>query len=333
MPSLVPSPWGEGKGGVFVQEVYSHIVLRLSGAVIMNSSVFEKVLLSAIFTSCTVFSVLTLAFLPHRAEPPLNESIAGESIEDINHRNVIIRHIGMSIALSVGAGITTAELIRKRRRLRAIAPDGRQVLSAQSTLQAVDLPDMAIDVNGRAASLQVLTNGMSSVDRPEFQTHATPVLESDQDTDWEDTALPPSLFQPSVSLPTEAVNWFPLTQLDDALPTLLELMQTADWSRTGRLIVSREQYQTCRIRQLNAPERLFAILFEGQYYRFVKVAIDHKQALRIFTRLNQRSELVVITHTEERYIVWALVPDACPEVTALSGADSATCFCTGHLAA
>ena len=299
----------------------------------MNSSVFEKVLLSAILTSCTVFSVLTLAFLPHRAEPPLNESIAGEFMEDINHRNVIIRHIGISIALSVGAGITTAEVIRKRGRLRAVALDGRQVLSAQSTPQAVDRPDMAIPVNGLSASLQGLTNGILSIDQPEFQTPATPLLESDQEPDWEDAALPLSLFQPSVSLPNEAVNWFPLTQLDNALPTPLELMQTADWSQTWQPIASREQYQTCRIHRLNAPERLFAILFEGQYYRFVKVALDRKQALGIFTRLNQRSEPAVITHTEERYIVWALVPDACPEVTASSGADSATCFCTEYLAA
>lgn len=299
----------------------------------MNSSVFEKVLLSAILTSCTVFSVLTLAFLPHPAEPLLNESIEGESIEDINHRNVIIRHIGMSIALSVGAGIATAELIRKRGRLRAVAPDGRQVLSAQSTLQAVELPDMAIAAKGLAASLQGLTNGMLSVDQPEFQTHTIPVLESDRDTDWEDAALPLSLFQPSVSLPTESVNWFPLTQLDNAMPTPSELMQTADRPQTWQPMVSREQYQTCRIHRLNSPERLFAILFEGQYYRFVKIAIDHKQALSIAARLNQRSEPAMITHTEERCVVWALVPDACPEVTALSGADSATCFCTGHLAA
>ena len=299
----------------------------------MNSSVFEKVLLSAILTSCTVFSVLTLAFLPHRAEPPFNESVAGESIEDINHRNVIIRHIGISIALSVGAGITTAELIRKRERLRAVAPDGRQVLSAQSTLQAVDLPDMTIDANGLTTSLQGLTNGLLSVERSEFQTHATPVLESDQDIDREDVALPLSLFQPSVSLPTEAVNWFPLTQLDNALPTPLELVQTADWSQTWQPIAAREQYQTCRIHRLSAPERLFAILFEGQYYRFVKVAIGHKQALSIFTRLNQRSEVAIITHTEERYIVWALVPDACPEVTVLSDVNGATCFYTKHLVA
>ncbi|MBW4581958.1 MAG: hypothetical protein KME42_20525 [Tildeniella nuda ZEHNDER 1965/U140] len=301
----------------------------------MNSSVFGKVLLSAVLTSCAVFSVLTLAFLPRQAEPILAESTTGESTEDINHRDVVIRHIGISIVVSVGAGITTAELLRKWRRSRTVVPEGRQILSAQAILQAVNPPDMALAVNGLTASpLSLTDNGEMPTDRLEFQPPAIPALESDRDVDWENTALPLSLFQPLVALPTEDVNWFPLISSNSTLSTASEQMPAVDSSLTSHLLLaSREQYQTCRIHRTELPERLFAILFEDQYYRFVKVVSSREQALGIVTRLKQRGEPAVMTHNEERYAVWALVPDACPETPTSSDADSATCLCVSHPAA
>ena len=89
-------------------------------------------------TSCAMFSVLMVGFIPRRAEPitiDLPDRI--ESTEDINHRDVVIRHIGMSIVVSVGTGITTAELIRKWGRSREAALEGLEA-SPKLRLQVAD---------------------------------------------------------------------------------------------------------------------------------------------------------------------------------------------------
>ena len=294
----------------------------------MNGSSFEKVLLSSILTSCAVFSVLTVALVPRRADPVLTEPTGVESIEDVNHRDVVIRHIGLSIVLSVGAGITTAELMRKWKQSRTVAPDGRQVLSAQPTLQAVDMPDMTLAVNGLTDSFRGL------VDRLESQSHAKSFLDADRDRDWDNAALPDSLFASPKQRLTEDTNWFLPAQTNSLSPApLLELnSHTTDWAPTWHpILASREQYETCRIYRSDAPERLFAILFDGEHYRFVKTATDREQALKIANRLDQRGEPAVITHDEERYTVWALESDAHMEAMVCSLPDSATCCCAESL--
>ena len=282
----------------------------------MNSSVFEKVLLSAILTSCTVFSVLMVAFIPRRPEPiTIDPFDRIEATEDVNHRDGVIRHIGMSIVVSVGAGITTAELIRKWGRSRESASGERQVFSAQAMLQAVTMPDLALPVDGFTASLSGMTgNGIVSDERTESPKQAVAVLEPDRAGTSEQPELPLFLFQRSTPQLTETVNWFLPTSTDDRV--LLEASpqdgpQVAHWQPTEPLILaSREQYQTCRICVADAPEHLLAILFEGQYYRFVKVMADSEQALSVAARLDQRGESTVITSADDRFAVWELAPDA-----------------------
>jgi len=291
----------------------------------MNSSAFEKVLLSAILTSCAVFSVLMVAFIPRRPEPiTIDSPDRIESAEDINQRDVVIRHIGMSIVVSVGAGITTAELIRKWGRSREAALEG-QLFSAQAMLQAVAMPDFALPGDGFTASLNDMTgNGIVLDDRLEFRKQAVSVLEPDREKASEQPELPLFLFQPSVPLPSEDVNWFLPLQPDiaslEASPE--PRVQGADWQlMLQAVLASREQYQTCRISLPETSDRVLAILFDGQYYRFVKVVVDREQALRLAVRLEQRGEPAVLTDIGDRYAVWALEPAADPELSAFVGAD------------
>ena len=304
----------------------------------MNSSVFEKVLLSAVLTSCTVFSVLMVTLTPRRPEPiTIEPTDRIEAAEDINHRDAVIRHIGMSIVVSVGAGITTAEMLRKWGRSRDSATNGRQVFGAQAMLQAVTMPDLALPADGFTASFSGMSgsgvfgsgmsgNGIVSDEWDGAHKQAVAVLEPDRTNFSEQTVsdqpgLPLFLFQRPMPLPTETVNWFLPAPLDSTLldaSSAKGLMgadeQHTDWQPTAPLLLTaREQYQTCRICLPDAPERLLAILFEGQYYRFVKVATDRKQALSLAAKLEQKGQPAVITSTHDRDAVWSLAPDADPE--------------------
>ncbi|PSB28083.1 hypothetical protein [Stenomitos frigidus] len=295
----------------------------------MNSSVFEKVLLPAMLTSCTVFSVLMVGFIPRRPEPiTIEPSDRIEASEDINHRDSVIRHIGMSIVLSVGAGITTAEMIRKWGRLRD-GTSGSQVFSAQAMLQAVAMPDLALPVDGFAASLSSMTgNGILSDERTESYKQ-TAVLAPDRVGAASQPELPRFLFQRPLALPTETVNWFLPTQTDETLlgsalgSVPAKGLKVMDWQPTEQIILaSREQYETCRVYLADAPERLLAILFQGEYYRFVKVSFDREQALSLAATIEQRGEIAVMTNTDDRYGVWVLAPSAYPETIAAVGADA-----------
>jgi hypothetical protein len=280
----------------------------------MNSSVFEKVLLSAILTSCTVFSVLMVGFIPRRAEPiTIDPFDRIEAAEDINHRDGVIRHIGISIVVSVGAGLTTAEMIRKWGRSREASGE-RQVFSAQAMLQAVAMPDLALPVDGFTASFNSMAGtGIVLNERTESYKQTVAVLEPDRVGTSEQPGLPLFLFQRSTPQLTETVNWFLPTSTEHALLEAPpeERLQVADWQPTEHpILTSREQYQTCRIYITDASECLLAILFEGQYYRFVKVATDREQALNIAARLDKRGEHTIITSTDGRHAVWELALDA-----------------------
>jgi hypothetical protein len=292
----------------------------------MNSSAFEKVLLSAILTSCTVFSVLMVAFIPRRPEPITIEPLDRlESTENINQRDVMIRHIGMSIVVSVGAGITTAELIRKWGRSREARLEGQQGFSAQAMLQAVApnfAPDLALPGDGFTASLGGITEPAGTADRLEFHKPAVSVLAPDRSAESEQPDLPLFLFQPSAPLQSEDINWFQPLQPDASVEASAELrLQGEEWRPTLQAVLaSRGQYQTCRISVPELAERVLAILFDGQHYRFIKLVGDREQAFRLAVRLDQRGEPAVITDMDERYAVWALEPAASPEPRVLIGA-------------
>lgn len=287
----------------------------------MNSSAFEKVLLSAILTSCTVFSVLMVAFIPRRPEPiaidPLDHI---ESAEAVNQRDVVIRHIGMSIVVSVGAGITTAELIRKQGRSREIA-EGRRGFSAQAMLQAVApnlTPDLALPGDGFTASLNGIIDSSASYEPQAFHQRTVTELAADRADRLEQAELPLFLFQPStVPLQSENVNWFQPFEPDAASldPSPQPPLDAVGWQSTSQLVLSsHDQYHTCRISLPGVSERVLAILFDGQYYRFVKLTRDREQALRLAARRDQQGEVAVITADRDRYAVWSLEPEACLEV-------------------
>ncbi|MBW4468894.1 MAG: hypothetical protein KME45_00635 [Stenomitos rutilans HA7619-LM2] len=287
----------------------------------MNSSAFEKVLLSAILTSCTVFSVSMVAFIPRRPQPITVEPPDRiESTEQINQRDVVIRHIGMSIVISVGTGITTAELLRKWGRSREASLSGQQGFSAQAMLQAVApnlAPDLALAGDGFTTSLKSMTEADHwSVEQQELHQQAVAVMAPDRADGLEQPELPLFLFQPSaVPLQSEDVNWFQpflpdVAPLDSVPDSPLETID--EQSTASRLLSSREQYQTCRIASPNASERVLAILFDEQYYRFVKLTSDRTQALRIAQRVDQRGEATVITAMGDRYAIWSLEPEAHP---------------------
>ncbi|HBL13004.1 MAG TPA: TetR family transcriptional regulator, partial [Cyanobacteria bacterium UBA11162] len=90
----------------------------------MSNSSLSNILLPAVFTASTVFSILTVPFALIKSEPLVIDNIlpffSGEiqPIFDGNHKEIAIPYIGFSIVVSVGAGMATVEVIRRWNQLR-----------------------------------------------------------------------------------------------------------------------------------------------------------------------------------------------------------------------
>lgn len=84
----------------------------------MNRSPFTSLVLPAILSATTVFTVLTLAFAPRIIGAASIRSLRTENTEERlqltgENRTTAIHYVGIAIILGVGTGVTTFELIRK----------------------------------------------------------------------------------------------------------------------------------------------------------------------------------------------------------------------------
>lgn len=79
-------------------------------------------------------------------------------------------------------------------------------------------------------------------------------------------------------------------------------------SALNKALKSRTLYQTCRIKVPHLKQRLFAILFEGQYYSFSRAEETKEKVLEIMA-LGHELEKTVITQTEKGFALWNLEPD------------------------
>jgi hypothetical protein len=236
----------------------------------------RNIVFPAVLLSCSIFSALTLPFVlsdPNPLTVKLPPFFDGEveSIFKQENKTLTIRYIGAAIVLSVGAGLVTVEVLR-----RVQASD-----SANST-------DLAPPVLLGEASL--LVNAMHEAKLDGFAA------------DLNSTAIPTSTRSAS------ATATKPLAMAQVGSRTVGFSLDTAGYSEADKtdtsIPVLDEHGNTCRIKTSESEQTAFALMWNGEYYRFFRVRETQEKALAIAKNLVRRGEQVVVSHLEQGYAVW-----------------------------
>jgi hypothetical protein len=77
----------------------------------------------------------------------------------------------------------------------------------------------------------------------------------------------------------------------------------------SKILESRQQYQTCRIKVPHLERRLFAILVNGEYYSFFRAEKTREKVLEVMAKIGHGLQKMVLTKTEKGYVIWAWEPE------------------------
>lgn len=303
----------------------------------MTSYPLSNVLLPAVIISSAVFSTLTLPFALINKEPVAVELpfYTGEIQPIFNgeHKDVAIPYVGFAIVVSVGAGIASVEVNRRWQASRSLTQVEEQLqnpqqisLENQTPQEALKLPEYrpeasAIDFSPTDEVFrgQSLTAPDAMAESQDFAVEAP-----EQVVDFSQFGLP----QPTIPHQTtgqvaalEELNWSQAPHEDNSVQ--LESDKVASGSAAqdldlafSKILESRKEYQTCRIKVPHLERRLFAILVNGQYYSFFRAERTREKVLEIIAKIGDRVEKTVITKTEKGYVIWALEPEVSSKLPA-----------------
>ncbi len=193
------------------------------------------------------------------------------------HGNLMIRYVGFTVIASVGASITTVEVIRRLQKWN----EAKQ-----------------------AKKMQALQMQMASLNLAES-------LQADQETDFQQT---PFDLVGKLELGCETSE-FSLAENFYAAPSEWNHHDLQDSTQTQPLEVY-PQYQICQIRVPYLEQSLSAIFADGFYYRFVKAEKTKDKAFNFVANLAQRGEHAVITCIKNGYAIWVWEPNASPDLAA-----------------
>ena len=79
-----------------------------------------------------------------------------------------------------------------------------------------------------------------------------------------------------------------------------------------KILESRSQYQSCRVRVPDLELPVAAILVDREYYSFFKAAQEASKVLTIVAKLGNRGDSTAITKTASGYAIWVIEPEASP---------------------
>lgn len=271
----------------------------------MSSIQFRNVIIPAVLMSSAVFSALTLPLVLFEPEPlsapvsdiaPIDQpSPVFQSFQPIldifesGNKGLAIRYIGFSIVASVGAGIVTAELMRQtarrfdflNNRLSSLPLDDETdtILPEWANALALDTVEQEVPIPAHLPAQELVTVGASTgtASRTDLGFEASPAV-------------------------FNASN----------LMSLIETLPVESESPSVPILDDETAYTTCRITVPHTDKRLFAVLFQDNYYRLVKARKNLDSALAIADRLKQQDTDAIITQDHEAYTVWALEPQAFP---------------------
>lgn len=78
----------------------------------------------------------------------------------------------------------------------------------------------------------------------------------------------------------------------------------------SKILESRNQYQTCRIKVPHLKQRLLAIGVNGEYYSFFRAEKTREKVQEIMAKIGHRVQKAVLTKTEKGYVIWTWEPEA-----------------------
>jgi hypothetical protein len=303
----------------------------------MTSYPLSNVLLPAVFISSAVFSSLTVPFALLKSEPVVVELppfFSGEIQPIFNgeHKEVAIPYVGFAIVVSVGAGIASVEVIRRWQAYREstmaqeslpnLQQNSKEKEAQQEALKlpeyrpeasAIDLPTK--DEVFRSQSLSA-PNTMTeaqriAVEAPEQVVDATQLFEPQLTIPHQTTALGAVSEKLNLSQAPHGDN---SVQLESSGVCSHSAVQDLDLA-FSKILESRKQYQTCRIKVPHLKRRLFAILVNDEYYSFLRAEKTREKVLEIMTKIDHRVQKTVITKTEKGYVIWALEPEVYSKIS------------------
>lgn len=76
------------------------------------------------------------------------------------------------------------------------------------------------------------------------------------------------------------------------------------------VVLNQKEMQCCHVIVPDTAKPVSAILFQGQFYSYVKFYAALEAAQRGAERLLGRGDAVVLTHVPKGFVLWALEPDA-----------------------
>ncbi len=251
----------------------------------------RNIFLPAALAASAVFSALTLPTAlqrstTHAVDLPVITQKSQMGLGQV-HKDIAIPYIGTVIVFSAGAGIATAELIRKCWAARLAAQAAR---AAQETAEYAE---------AEAESTEAVA----------------PLIETE--TDALTTALP--LADPDFAWPTAsdaAVDMTPVAvkaatyEFPHQLPTAVweehPAMEPEETAADMTVVIFPGQYQRCRIQVPHLREHLYAIEFDEKFYSLLSAGISKDQALAAVAQLEEQEQPAILTQMNEGHAVWVL---------------------------
>ncbi|MFM9268556.1 hypothetical protein [Tychonema sp. BBK16] len=77
-----------------------------------------------------------------------------------------------------------------------------------------------------------------------------------------------------------------------------------------KILESRIQYKSCRIRVPDLTQPVAAILVDREYYSFFKALKEPEKVLAIVAKLGNSGDSTAITKTGSGYAIWVMEPEA-----------------------
>ena len=250
----------------------------------------RNIFLPAALAASAVFSGLTLPIVLQQSTQNMGNAlpVLGQSTQVVLnqvHKDIAIPYIGTTIVLSAGAGIVTAELMRKR-----------YAAQKKMVMQAIEISG----VTGNSLSNAAAETGPSPLS-------ALPL--ADSTFEWPTTERAAAT---SSADETPLSYEFPLTMANAAWPESPDskVSTEADLETDDTVVVFPGQYQRCRIQVPHLPEQLYAIEFNEQFYRLLNAGMAKDQALAAIRQLNQENCVAILTRMNQGYAVWVLESQA-----------------------
>jgi hypothetical protein len=285
-----------------------------------------KVLLPAVLVSASIFTAMTLPFVLTKSRPIVIElaPIFSGEIEPIfrpDRKEVAIRYLGFVIVISVGAGLITAEMLRKAHSTRELAETQEQLSGLQKRLQEQEAELAAAKLLGISPQeLAAMTAEFSDADHHEPTAQVTAMdvmLSPDAEIDSLSTATDTTELEiePEILIPSRRQNHATNGAENGAIASSQIELNSFAASSNGNLASataaqSFNAYQASHVRLSTVGQYRFAIRANGRYYTLFRTNKNYQQIHAIAERLQSKGSDILITLMQQDYAVWRYEPEA-----------------------